>query len=122
MKTMHDRQDISTKKIVSTEAPHTDAGRTPKAAMAGGARFVVYILMFLASLAYAALGGRFAETAALEPEIVIAAPAAKPADVRTLAYVKTIPGSSSGPDGYFPAAYPNRGRAGDGNVVTYKHD
>jgi len=95
-----------------------------RAAGASLRELVVLALLFLASLAYAAMGGTFA----LE-----ASPVAEWAPARTEAAVMTADaGGALGkgnasvravqPADYFPAGYANRGRDGDGNVATYEHD
>jgi hypothetical protein len=92
--------------------------------MRGGAGLAVLVLLFLASLGYVAFGGPFAlEASPLpEPETSIAGAAVITADAGGARRNARIPASTAQAADYFPAAYSNRGRDSDGNVMTYEHD
>ena len=115
---------MSLKQIASTSGRREGVRATPKAAMEGWAGPSILILLLLASLVYVVFGGTFALEASPvpEPKTSIAGPAAKSADVGGAPRNEKASGSSAGPTDYFPAGYVNRGRDGDGNVMTYEHD
>ncbi len=84
----------------------------------------ILILLFLASLAYVGVGGTFALKASPIPEseTSIAAVTVERVAASGAPIEQRVSGSSATPSYYFPAAYPNRGRDGDANVMTYEHD
>lgn len=95
---------------------------TLKAAITGGAGFAVLVLLFLASAVYVVFGGTYEVTAAPEAGPSIAALAPKPADFGGSARNANESSANANAPDYFPAGYVNRGRDGDGNVMTYEHD
>lgn len=108
--------------------PHVVFGGTIgaplKAAMKAWAALGILMLLFLASLAYGAFGGTFAFEASPIPEseTSIASVPATTGDVGGAPINEKASSGSVQTTEYFPAAYPNRGRDGDGNVMTYEHD
>jgi len=88
----------------------------------GGAGLVVLVLLFAASVVYVLFGGAFAETWALDVDTSTKVLVADPAKVGSVPLKEKISGKSAEVTDYFPAAYPKRGRDGDGNVKTYEHD
>src|SRR5471032_1161168 len=91
-------------------------------AMRGGMGLGILVLLFLASVGYFVLSGAYNVVASPKAETSMAAVAAKPADAGGAPRnekASSVPATSSD---YFPAGYVNRGRDGDGNVVTYEHD
>ena len=106
--------------IAATVARLDGVNAPPKATLIGRAAFGVPIALFLGSLVYALSGGTFAIDASplSEAHASIASATLGPANANG-----TAPSNSMvQPADYFPAAYPNRGRDGDGNVMTYEHD
>ena len=112
----------SMQQIASTagrrEAMHT----TPQTAMTGGAGFAVLLMLFLASTAYVVFGGTYEAASSPEAAISVAAAVLEPADAVGPSRMQNASGRSAEPTDYFPAGYVNRGRDGDGNVMTYEHD
>jgi len=106
--------------IAMTVARRDGLTAAPKATMIGRAAFGVPTALFLASLVYALSGGTFAVDVSplSEAHASIAS-----ATLETANASSTAPSISMvQPADYFPAAYPNRGRDGEGNVMTYEHD
>ena len=118
------RRYISLNQIASIARRRAGAGATLKAGMTGVAGLVVLVLLFLASLAYVALGGALALEASPvpEPETSIAGVTVITADAGGVRRNERISGNSATPADYFPAGYRNRGRDDDGNVMRYEHD
>jgi len=108
--------------IASTAGPRNRMRATPKIAMGAWARPGIPVLLLLASLAYVAFGGGFEPSSAVEAKTRIAAVAPKPADAGGGSLREEASSSAAEPTDYFPAGYVNRGRDGDGNVMTYEHD
>lgn len=112
---------FSTKEDASTATRRDGIRATCKAAM-GTAGSGVFLLLFLASVGYLVFGGAYEVVSAPKAEASITRVAAKPADAGGAPRNEK---ASSGPatsSDYFPAGYVNRGRDGDGNVMTYEHD
>lgn len=91
-------------------------------ATAGGATLVVLPLLLVAGLVFLAFGDTLEASWAIEAETRIAALAATPAHAGVSLPRQDAAGSSAEATDYFPAGYVNRGRDGDGNVMTYEHD
>jgi hypothetical protein len=124
MKSTDKRRYFTSKGIASTARRREGLGAVLKAAMEAWAGAGVLALLFLASSAYVAFGGAFALEASPIPETEtsISGAAAQPAGVSGARHDEKISVSSVNPADYFPAAYVNHGRSGDGNVMTYEHD
>lgn len=91
--------------------------------MTGGAGLAALVLLFLAVAGYFVFGGRYETTSTPELKSSISAFGVGPAqagDAQPNAS-KISSGHATGSD-YFPSAYPDRGRYGEGNVMTYEHD
>ena len=73
-------------------------------------------------MVYIVFGGTYEVAAAPEAETSIAAIASELADAGAARRNEKASGSYAESNDYFPAGYVNRGRDGDGNVVTYDHD
>jgi hypothetical protein len=82
----------------------------------------ILVLLFLASVGYFVLSGAFNMVSSPKAETSKAALAARPADAGGAARNETASSVPATPPDYFPAGYVNRGRDGDGNVMTYEHD
>lgn len=93
-------------------------------AMTGKAGLAALGLLFLASLAYVAVGGTFVPEASPfpEPEISMAKIAVIPAEASGVRRDKKVSGSSAPSTEHSPEAYATRSRDSDGNVMTYEHD
>ena len=115
---------IKMKQIGSTARRREGKRAALEAAMKAWTGPGILILLFLASLAYVAFGGTIAlEASPLpEPETAIAEAAVITADAGGALPREHLAGSSAEPADYFPSGYANRGRDGDGNVMTYEHD
>jgi hypothetical protein len=92
----------------------------PHASITGGTVFGVLVLLFLASVIYLVFQGGF--DAVSSPRAKSPAVAAKPADAGGAQRNESASGGPAASPDYFPAGYVNRGRDGDGNVMTYEHD
>ena len=90
------KRHMSTTELASPATRRKGIRATLMTAMTGGAGLGILVLLFLASVGYFVFGG------APRNERASSAPVA--------------------PSDYFPATYGNRGRDGDGNVMTYEHD
>lgn len=110
------------KRIAATTGRPKGIGDTAPAAMTGGAGPAILVMLFLASAAYVVFGGAYETASSPEGAISVAAAALEPADGHGAARKQNASGSSAEPTDYFPAGYVNRGRDGDGNVMTYEHD
>ncbi len=112
----------SIKHIAPAERRSEGTDGTLKAAMKAWTGAVILLLLFVASLEYVVFGGAYAVESA--PEVITSnsALAEKPADVGSPAPSENQSDRSAQPAGYFPSAYPDRGREGEGNVATYEHD
>jgi hypothetical protein len=123
-----EQQHMSTKDIASTARQREGMRPTLKAAMKAWAEsgifVLLFVLLFLASMAYAVFGGQPALEASPAPgmEISMAEPLIITADAGEAARAKIPSGSFTAPANYFPSGYVNAGRDGDGNVMTYEHD
>jgi len=110
--------------IALTVARNEEAGATAQATMADWAGFALLMVLFLASTLYVVFGGAFALEASPLPGAQIPAAVVAPdsAHASRAARIGIASIHPAQPADYFPAAYPNRGRDGEGNVVTYEHD
>lgn len=100
---------------------HTPFSATSGASLLG---LGVLVLLFLASVAYVTLGGALTLEASPAPN--------RETSKAEVAVMHSVAGGASAAQGapagsatvseYFPAGYVNRGRDGDGNVMTYEHD
>jgi hypothetical protein len=124
MQSKHAERYMSTKEIATTAKRREGIHATLKAATEAWAGPGILILLFLASLAYVAFGGTLALEASpvFEPETPIAELAVITADTGGALRRENLAGSSAEPADYFPSGYVNRGRDGEGNVMTYEHD
>lgn len=123
MQSKHGKRYMSVKEIAWAARRREGIRATLKAAMEAWAEPAgILILLFLASLVYVASGGTYEVVSALEAKTSIAAPAAKPADAGGAPRNEKASSGPAKPSDYFPAGYVNRGRDGDGNVMTYEHD
>ena len=116
------KRQMSTTELASPAMRREAIRATLKTAMTGGAGRGILVLLFLASVGYFVLSGAYNVVASPKAETSMAAVAAKPADAGGAPRnekASSVPATSSD---YFPAGYVNRGRDGDGNVVTYEHD
>ena len=112
----------SMKEIASTAGRREWGRAAPQAAMTGGAVFAIFLLLFLASTAYVVFGGTYELASSPEAAISVAAAVLEPADGGGAARKHDAYASSAEPTDCFPAGYVDRGRNGDGNVMTYAHD
>jgi hypothetical protein len=106
--------------IVAAAARYDGTRVAPMSTGAAGKVIWVPMALLLASLVYVLFGGAFAIEASplSEAQASIASATLEPANVgRAATSISMVQ-----PADYFPAAYPNRGRDGDGNVMTYEHD
>ena len=92
------------------------------AAMTGGSGLGILVLLFLASVGCIVFSGAYDVVSAPRAETSMAAVAAKPADTGGDSRNEEAQRGPATPSDYFPAGYVNRGRDGDGNVMTYEHD
>jgi hypothetical protein len=116
------RRYIKMRQIVSTAARRERIRATLKAAMTGGTGLHILVLLLLASVGYVVFGGAYEAMSAPKAETSVAAVAAKPADAGGASRNQKASSGPATPSDYFPAGYVNRGRHGDGNVMTYEHD
>jgi hypothetical protein len=116
------RWHIGATQVASTARWPGEASATPNAAMTGSVALALLVLLFLVSTAFVVFGGAYESASTPEAAISMAADALQPGSAGGAARGDKLPRSSAEPDGYFPAAYANRGRDGDGNVMTYEHD
>lgn len=123
MQSTHGKRYMSMKEFASAARRREGVRATLKAAMeAWATRPGILVLLLFASSVYVAFGGMLEVVSVPKAEVSIAAVAAKPVDVGGgLRSEKILSGSAKASD-YFPAGYVNRGRDGDGNVMTYEHD
>lgn len=112
---------IESKQITSAARRREAVRAAPKAATSGGAMLVVLPLLLVAALVFLAFGDTLETSWAAEAQTRAAAVAATPARAGLSLHDKNASGGSAVPADYFPAAYVNRGRDGDGNVMTYEH-
>jgi hypothetical protein len=113
MQLTHEDWYTSRKETASTAAQDCGTGPAMKAWRWPG----VLASLFLASTGYVVLGGAFEWPSGHESQTRITAVAVGDAPLNQSVSVNPETVSD-----YFPAAYPNRGRDGDGNVMTYEHD
>jgi hypothetical protein len=92
------------------------------AAMVGRAGLGILVLLFLVSVGYVVFGGAYDMMSAPRAETSVATVAAKMADAGGAPRSEKASSAPATPPYYFPADYVNRGRDGDGNVMTYEHD
>jgi hypothetical protein len=113
----------SMKEIASAARRRAGVRATRKAAMRGGAGTAVLVLLFLTSVWYVVFGGNYEVAASPEAGTSVAA-AARPAAAGGAPRSGNVSSNYATPSEeiFFPAAYANRGRDGDGNVMTYEHD
>jgi hypothetical protein len=88
----------------------------------GGTVLGILVLLFLASVIYLVFQGGFDAVSSPKAKSPIAAVAAKPAAAGGAQRNERAASGPATPPDYFPAGYVNRGRDGDGNVMTYEHD
>src|SRR5471030_452899 len=123
-----EQQHMSTKDIALTATRREGMRSTLKAAMKAWAEsgifVLLFLLLFLASLAYAVFGGTPALEASPVPgmEISMAEPLIITADAGGATRREIPSGSFTATANYFPSGYVNEGRDGDGNVMTYERD
>lgn len=124
MQSKHAERYMSTKDIATTARRRGGIHATLKAATAAWAGPGILILLFLASLAYIAVGGTLALEASPvpEPETSIAEAALMTADAGGSLRRENLSAGSVTATDYFPSGYVNRGRDAEGNVMTYEHD
>lgn len=91
-------------------------------ATAGGATLVVLPVLLVAGVVFLAFGDTLEASWAIEAETRIVALAATPAHAGVRLPGMDAARSSAEPTDYFPAGYVDRGRVGEGNVMTYEHD
>lgn len=115
------RRYIESIQIASAARRREAVRAAPKGATASGAMLVVLPLLLVAALVFLAFGDALETSWTAEAQARGAAIAATPARAG-LTLRDEASGGSTGPAGYFPAAYVSRGRDGDGNVMTYEHD
>lgn len=113
------RSYIESKQKASAATRREAVDAAPKGAAATGAMLVVLPLLLVAVLVFLAFGDTLETSWTAEAQARGAAVAASPARAG-LGLQDEAAGASAA--GYFPAAYANRGRDGDGNVMTYEHD
>jgi hypothetical protein len=125
MQSMHEKQHGRLNGSHDAAIGRAGLRMTPDVAAKGAAGFgIILVLLFLASLAYVAFGGKFALETSPLPD---AADSTAEVSVTTAAASGALgkekaPNLSAQASGYFPAAYPNRGRDGAGNILSYEHD
>jgi len=122
MQSPHLQHFMNTKEIGSTAGEHAGMRATRKAAIGAWSWLSVLVLVFLASIVYVAFGGALDPSLGTEPETLHFAATAEPTGAGSAAHEKKASNSSDASTDYFPAGYVNRGRDGDGNVMTYEHD
>lgn len=124
MKSIHAERNMSMKHIASAARRREGMNATRKAALAAWAGPGILIVLLVAALVYVALGGTLAleaspasepDTSKVEAAVIAARAAGAPRR-------EFLSNNSADPTDYFPSGYVNRGRDGDGNVMTYEHD
>jgi hypothetical protein len=118
-----ERGDIGTEQTAPAARRRARMRAMSNAAMTGWAGLAALVVVFFAAAGYFVFGTRYEKTSTAEIKSSVFAFVVAPAlagnaqpDANEMSS-----GDSTGPD-YFPSAYPNRGRDGDGNVMTYEHD
>jgi hypothetical protein len=100
-------------------------GQVPKAlrtAMTGAAGLVSMVLLFLVIAAFFVFGSRHESASTPELRTSLATAWATPAGANDAPLRTQVSSGNAADSEYFSSAYPNRGRDGEGNVMTYEHD
>jgi hypothetical protein len=82
----------------------------------------VFVLLFIASLAYVVFGGVYEVASPPKAETSGAAVAAEPADAGGAPRSQKTSSGHATPADCFPAGYVNRGRDAYSNVITYEYE
>jgi hypothetical protein len=124
MQSMHERLHRRVKGFHGAAIRRDGLRVTSNVAAKGMTGFGILVLLFLASLAYVAFGGKFALEASPLPGAAtsMAEVPVTTADASGALGKEKVSFRSAQPAGYFPADYPGRGRDGAGNIMSYEHD